>query len=186
MSQEREIELDVDAVFPPPGARSGMIRKPDARPPSTPPLDALPPPPPVPVALRALERIQEDVDLVIEATSRRLDDMTQRMETFEHTVRGVLGAQERRIRDLERQLEESHERLHDSHRRIAELAADLDRHETRAHELHARNAVAMARVELLERADAMRRELASLAGEAHVGLDEDDDGRESTQKIVRG
>ena len=165
MSSEREIELDVDAVFPPPGARSGMVRRPDVD--STPPMRALPPPPAIPEAVRVLEQIQEDVDLVIEATSRRLDDTSRRVEEFERTVRGVLGAQERRMRELETQ-------LYESQRRIAELSLDLDRQAERAHELHARNAVAMARVEALERAGASR-----------AGADSDDfDGSESTQKIL--
>lgn len=184
MSEEREIELDVDAVFPPPGARSGLVRTPEHRERSTPPLRTLPPPPPLPGAARALERIQEDVDLVIEATGRRLDAMVHRIDELERNVRGVLGAQERRLRELERELEGDRDRLRDALRRIAELAADLDRQETRSHELHARNAVAMARVEVLERAQALRAELAMLSSDAYPRA-EDLDSRESTQKIIR-
>ncbi|MEZ4337718.1 MAG: hypothetical protein R3B82_13950 [Sandaracinaceae bacterium] len=170
MSQEREIELDV--VFPPPGARSGMVRRPDVPPP---PLPALTPPP-LPSTARALERLQEDVELVIEATSRRLDAMSQRIEGFERSVRGVLGAQERRIQELEHQLAGSQQR-------IAALVADLDRVETRAHALHARSAVAMARIEALEHARVLALERA--ATEAGSEL-EDAGSRESTQKILRG
>ncbi|MBX3271426.1 MAG: hypothetical protein KF729_14260 [Sandaracinaceae bacterium] len=186
MSEEREIELDVDAVFPPLGSRSGMVRRPD---PARPPLRTLPPPPAVPGAARAFERLQEDVDLVVEATSRRLDDMTRRIDVFEHTVRGVLGAQERRVRELEHALSQARARLLAAEQRSEELAADLDRQQTRAHELHARNAVAMARVESLERA-ALERAGARRAGPPSSAtealLRDDDDGSEPTQRIVRG
>ena len=182
MSEEREIELDVDAVFPPLGSRSGMVRRPD---PARPPLRTLPPPPAVPGAARAFERLQEDVDLVVEATSRRLDDMTRRIDLFEHTVRGVLGAQERRVRELERELSQMRAELRAAEQRGAELAAGLDRHEARAHELHARNAVAIARVEALERAEARRAAPPSSAVEALLRGD-DDEGSEPTQRIVRG
>jgi len=184
MSEERVIELDVDAVFPPPGSRSGLIRKPPTREKkqtsSRPPLRTLPPPPPLPGAHKAMERLQEDVDLVIEATSRRLDRMAFRQEEFERTIRGVLGAQERRIRETELELERTRAALRDVSRLNAELVADVSRCETRQHELHARNAVALARVEAVERASYERgpSSLAELALDLGVG-------DEATQKIVR-
>lgn len=194
MSEEREIELDVDAVFPRlEGFTSGMRPRafdddsppdPVALPPSRP---VVPPPPPASAMGPALARLQEDVDLVIEATGRRLDDMEARQAEFERMLRGQLDEAGRRLREVERELEDTRHVLRDSHRRCAELAADLARAESRADELHARGAVAMARIGMLEHAQAassvepqmLESDLRRTPADAEV------DPADSTTKIVR-
>jgi len=186
MSEEREIELDVDAVFPRiEGFHSGLRPRASDEsrdpPPLPPPRAAIPPPatesPPGP----ALARLQEDVDLVIEATGRRLDDMEARQAEFERILRAELDQTQRRLREVERELEDTRHALRDSHRRRAELAADLSRAESRADELHARSAVAMARIELLEHAQAKRMLESDLRP---TGPERECDPTDSTTKIV--
>ena len=108
------------------------------------------------------------MDLVIAATSRRLDDMAASQHKFERTVRGVVGGQERRIRELEAQLGDALHRLELMTRLTDDLADRLQRNETRAYELHARTAVALARIETVERTAVL------------------DNLKEPTHKIIRG
>jgi len=194
MSEEREIELDVDAVFPPIGGiRSGLRPRPleeDDTPPEAaplpPPRPVVPPPPPGSSMGPALARLQEDVDLVIEATGRRLDDMEARQVEFERILRGELDQTRRRLAEVERELEDTRHALRESHRRCAELAADLARAESRADELHARSAVAMARIEMLEHAQAQRAEARRLERDVGPTRPEPElDPTDTTTKIIR-
>lgn len=157
MSDPGEIELDVDVVFPPAGAQSGFRLSPEAvasrRASSVPPaLRPIPPPPRVPGA---------------EAGRRHaMAELRGPHDSFERTIRGVIGAQERRIQALERELERSRVELMETRLRLEAL-------EAQSHEQWARNAVAMARIEALE----------------GVRRPHDRDGRrdaEPTQKINHG
>lgn len=147
MSDDENIELELDQVFPPRRSRSTSEDKPPS---PKRPRRTLPPPPPIPQAIGAMERLQEDVDLVIDATGRRLDTMERQQAEFEKTIRGVSGAQERRLRDFEDRLERTQRMMLELTRKLRDIQASLDDHQHGIDEMRARNTIAAAKIEELQ------------------------------------
>ncbi len=179
MSEDEEIELELDDVFPAPGSRSEIVTKP----PRPIPRRVLPPPPPLPQVAGAMERLQEDVDLVIDATSTRLDAMERSQTELEHTLRGVTGAQERRIRELEGRMERTQHFMLELTRKLRDVRDLLDEHQHGIDEVRARNTIAVAKIEQIHASS----QPALLESDLRAWRDLAEEGSDSepTMRVVR-
>lgn len=107
-------EVPPSLLPPPPGHRSGIRRAPAAHAPLS-----MPPPPPMPRESmhRQMSTLQEDLDLIIDATSARLDEMERRQGELEEQM----AEREARLAAQEEKLKRTREALRELTRKLQEI-----------------------------------------------------------------
>ncbi len=156
---------------PPPPHRSGIRRAPEvAAPPSNALREsvpaagpALPPPPPLPADdLRGqMAHLQEDLDLIIDASSARLDVVERRLDALapedaeamqEHLRRceAQIAADAQRIEALEDTLARTRASLRDLTRKMQEIYTETKAYAAAVGQFGAKQRAAEARIEVLE------------------------------------